>query len=232
MRWLLAVLIVSIGSAVQADTWDDCMQNDDLKKKVSACTQVIDAKETKKNDQTTALLHRAYAHRRLKSWDDALTDADEVIRRSPEWGRAYYERGMLRRQREEYRIAVRDFDVAVRAMSEKPFAWLARGRVNYMLGNYWAAAQDLSEAIRLNPEYALAYDYRAQVRCHQDRFEDAAADWLESFVHNRDKVGDMKKELHARGFWDGDDGSLVTDAFKQALSAYTSAGCPGQSPSS
>ena len=228
MRGLLILAMFALVPAfAQAATWDDCMQNDDVKKKVSACTRVIDSKSTKKKDQTTALLHRAYAHRRLKSWDEALADADEVIQRSPTWGRAYYERGMVLRQREEFRAAVRDFDVAVRAMSDKPFVWLARGRVNHHLGNYWSAAQDISEAIRLNPEYAIAYGYRAQVRCRQDRPEAAAQDWLAMFPHDRDEIADMKAVLRKHGLWDGDDRAPVDEPFRTALRAYTDAGCPG-----
>ena len=226
MRWLLATLLIFSPALAQAGTWEDCMQNDDLKKKVTACNQVVEAKKDNSKDQTTALLHRAYAHRLLKSWDESLADASEVIRRNPEWGRAYYERGMVLRQREEYRAAVRDLDVAARLMADKPFVWLARGRVNHLLGNYWSAAQDLSEAVRLNPDYALAYDYRAQVRCEQGRAEDAVTDWLTAMTHDRERIAKMKDRLRKRGFWEGDDSGLLTDAFEEALLSYSSSGCP------
>ena len=225
MRFAALLLVAVLPALAQAGVWEDCMQNDDLKKKIKACNQVVEAKKDNSKDQTTALLHRAYANRRLKAWDEALADASEVISRSPGWGRAYYERGMVLRQREEYRAAVRDLDVAARLMSDKPFVWLARGRVNHLLGNYWSAAQDLSEALRLNPEYALAYDYRAQVRCRQGRADDAVADWLATFTHDPERVGRQKRRLQRLGFWDGDDSATLDETFQAALLAYAESGC-------
>ena len=226
-HWILTLVLLALPASAVAKDWDDCMQNDDLKKKIAACNRVVEAKKDNSKDQTTALLHRAYANRRLKDWDQALTDASEVISRSPDWGRAYYERGMVLRQREEYRAAVRDLDVASRLMADKPFVWLARGRVNHLLGNYWSAAQDLSEALRLNPDYALAYDYRAQVRCRQGRAEDAVTDWLTSYGKDAERIVRKKRRLRRLGHWNGDESATMDEEFRAALSAYAGTGCGG-----
>ena len=129
-----ALLILVLSRPVAADTWDDCMQNEDMDLKVSACTQSIDSNKISRSNRITATLHRGYAKRRLGDDAGALEDVTWVIRESPRWGHAHYEHGLLMARRDDMYTALRSFDVAVRYMADKPFAWLERGRANHVLG--------------------------------------------------------------------------------------------------
>lgn len=210
-------------SSSRADTWDDCMQHKDFPKKLRACTQVIDGKNTDARDRITAQLHRAFGRRMTESYDAAEEDVEAVINASPRWGHAYYERGMLMLVREELYLALRDFDQAVRLMDGKAFVWIERGRTNYLLGNDWAAAQDLGEALRIDPEAARALDYRGRAYCRQDRADSALADWT------RQRQVDDRAAEQQRG-WVSDfaqDGALSEAQLAAAMDRFAAAGCPG-----
>jgi tetratricopeptide (TPR) repeat protein len=113
--------------------------------------------------QPTATLHghRGYLKLRLRDYDGAIADFDEVIRLDPKLAVGYNNRGQARIQKKEYDGALADFDEAIRLDPKLAVAHDGRGTAHLARHEYDAAIADFDAAVKLDPNFAQAYSDRA-----------------------------------------------------------------------
>lgn len=99
---------LSIGYARRAETLDDVGRTQDA---LAAYGTAIDL-AGKADSSGFLLFQRAVAYEGAHRYDEALTDMDEAIRRSPQNGLQYYGRGRLHALHGEYELAIQDLTKA------------------------------------------------------------------------------------------------------------------------
>src|ERR1043165_8779508 len=88
--------------------------------------------------------------------DAALAHFQRAIELDPNYGAAYFSRGLVRKRQQDYDAAISDF---TRSISLKPMAeaYLNRGATLKDKGDSDGAIADYNRAIELNPSYADAF---------------------------------------------------------------------------
>ncbi len=104
--------------------------------------------------QTAALFEYSRAVRLLEvqEFDDAITAFDLVIRKLPDFGRAYYRRGLAFYGDERLELALEDFDKAAELEPNYAGTYVARAKVHLDQDRKTDARADLEKAIEVaNP---------------------------------------------------------------------------------
>ena len=88
----------------------------------------------------------------MQEFDDAITAFDLVIRKLPDFGRAYYRRGLAFYGDERLELALEDFDRAVELEPDYARTYVARAKLYIDEGNTAGARADLEKALEVaNP---------------------------------------------------------------------------------
>ena len=104
--------------------------------------------------QTAALFEymRAVRLLEIQEFDDAVTAFDLVIRKLPDFGRAYYGRGKAFYGDERTELALEDFETSIRLEPDHPGAFIARAKLHLDRDQREDARSDLDMALAVaNP---------------------------------------------------------------------------------
>ncbi len=104
--------------------------------------------------QTAALFEymRAVRLLEIQEFDDAVTAFDLVIRKLPDFGRAYYGRGKAFYGDERPELALEDFETSIRLEPGHPGAYIARAKLYLDREQREDASSDLDKALEVaNP---------------------------------------------------------------------------------
>jgi tetratricopeptide (TPR) repeat protein len=157
-------------------------EDDELPRRLEACTRAIEANFGSKTDLVLAHMVRANLYAKLRQFDRVIADADDALRLNPPAAFVsliYSLRGIALRQRHEYDRALADYDKAVSPSNVLlADAYWGRGYVYLNMANYERARADLDKAISLKPS-TTAYRIRAELRLEQDDDAGALADLTE-----------------------------------------------------
>ena len=95
---------------------------------------------------------RAVRLLQVQEFDDAVTAFDLVIRKLPDFGRAYYGRGKAFYGDERFELALEDFETSIRLEPDHPGAYIARARLYLDREQRGDAVADLEKALEIaNP---------------------------------------------------------------------------------
>ena len=140
--------------------------------------------------------------------------------------RAYYDRGVLYRDRKQHTLAVRDFTQAMRLDPKNSDAVLNRGVSYGALGQYRRSIRDYTAAIELDPSKADGWNARCYDRAIIGQFQAALADCNEAlrlqpdYPEGRDSRGFLYLKLRQYDAAIADyDTALRLDS-KKAVSLY------------
>ena len=88
----------------------------------------------------------------IQEFDDAVTAFDLVIRKLPDFGRAYYGRGKAFYGDERPELALEDFETSIRLEPNHPGAYIARAKLYLDMDQRDGARADLNKALEIaNP---------------------------------------------------------------------------------
>jgi tetratricopeptide (TPR) repeat protein len=88
----------------------------------------------------------------IQEFDDAVTAFDLVIRKLPDFGRAYYGRGRAFYGDERPELALEDFETSMRLEPDHPGAYIARAKLYLNTDQGEDARADLEKALEVaNP---------------------------------------------------------------------------------
>lgn len=122
---------------------------------------------------------------KFQTWFNGPGDPEDtytrVIAWRPDWGWAYYQRGLLREKRKDFGEALSDFEQASLRMPGACSFFTAHGRVAGALGKTDQALWDFQQALSIDPRDDSVYQARADLFMSGSRFEDALADYREAY---------------------------------------------------
>ncbi len=102
MRYFLLLLFLfalpgSFSEAARADNFQKCNQSEDHDRRIIGCTFVLKLGQLDKTTLATAHLNRGAAYARKGQLDTASADFISAIAFNPDYGAAYFNRGLINR---------------------------------------------------------------------------------------------------------------------------------------
>lgn len=103
-----------------------------------------------KADDAEAMHLRGVLKFQLHDWNDSITDLSEAIKLSPQYGRAYWDRGLDYIFTNQQEAALADFDSAIASGEKSGNLYLNRGAALQSLGRNDEAIENFGKALELN----------------------------------------------------------------------------------
>ena len=122
-------------------------------------------------------LTNAGVENRWSNRKTAVENFDQAIALNPEYARAYFERGLVKRELDQADDALDDFTRAIALDPEYTEAYYQRGEVYIWLGQSERAAPDLTRVIERDPQRVKAYFLRGLTRIRAKEYDRAIEDY-------------------------------------------------------
>jgi tetratricopeptide (TPR) repeat protein len=119
---------------------------------------------------------------RCQVWKDGITLWSDVIEKYPGEPVAYYNRGLIYKDRAAYDLAIADFTAAIHCNPRFADAYNSRGIAHMKQKHYALALQDYDEALRIKPGYAKVYSNRGLMFYNTAEYEKAIADCTQAIA--------------------------------------------------
>jgi S1-C subfamily serine protease/Tfp pilus assembly protein PilF len=123
---------------------------------------------------------RAALYARLRLWDRAVADLDEVLRKRPDDAAALSERAWALLQKGDAARAIAGCDAAIRIAPRQARAHAYRAAAFSHKGDLQRAIENAAEALRLDPKNALAFAIRSGAYRLRGDLDRAIADGTEA----------------------------------------------------
>src|SRR5262249_28123758 len=124
-----------------------------------------------------AYLSRAFAHRQLKEFPQAIADCTAALAIAPDNAAGYVSRGIAYHETGAHAKAIADYTEALARGRKEASVYVSRGIAYHEAGKYAKAVADYDEAIRLEPTNSGAYNNRAMSQRKQGELAAAVADY-------------------------------------------------------
>lgn len=128
-------------------------------------------------------------------WQEKFSLWDDVIKKSPNKGRPYGNRGVANLRAGRYDDAIADFNKCLELAPNYPKAYYNRANAYVMKRDYRKALSDYSVAIIMKPDYSEAYYNRGDLLSSLGEYADAAKDFTAAIKINPRNV----KAYNGRG---------------------------------
>jgi len=118
------------------------------------------------NGDAAAYNLRGHAYNEAGDYVSAVRDLSQAIAMRPEFGEAYFHRGVAFIRSADYKRALADFRQSLKRDLDSfflPYVHFNLASVFHAQGNYKQALRSLDKAIELNPRFHQAYQIRAQI---------------------------------------------------------------------
>jgi tetratricopeptide (TPR) repeat protein len=154
---------------------------------------------------TAALTYNCQSERLRGRLRSAVTICSNALRRNPDYGPAYVQRGMALLKLRDYAKAVRDLDDGTRLGPPTAEAYLARSLAHIPLKQFSESDKAYRAAIRLDPtarhaELTMGIDPKEKTDYQLN--VDRHADLLEDNPHNPNSYLVRGNALHSAGYYD------------------------------
>jgi len=186
------------------NAWRDCLKSENAVTQIKGCDQLLPL--VRSDEQIATLrLQRGVAYLKLKNYDKAIADFDEVIRLGPNDAVAYALRGSAYQSRGQLGVAVADLERAIQLNPE-----LARevnpqlaaikfelGRESMKAHNLKGALAEYNDGIRADPTEWYGYYFRGYLYRKVGRFESARDDFNKArlLLANSDRNDEARKDI-------------------------------------
>lgn len=125
-----------------------------------------------------AIVFTATSWNRNNVWKDSGTLLNDIIKKYPDRGFAYFARGNIRVNKKDVQGAFADYNKAIELDPDIPNAYHSRALLQFTLNNDPAAAMyDYNKAIELSPEFITAYNDRGSLKYRIGDFQGALEDY-------------------------------------------------------
>lgn len=141
-----------------------------------------------------ALYQEGIAKAAAGEFREAIDLFDQVLQVRPDFGEAYYQRGLAHFKLNQLAAAIADYSRSLLS-DANPSLYYARALAHLSAGSLEAAVADAKDAIRLKPDYAVAYRLLGTVRQKQRQPEKAIA----SYKKAAELYLDLQDIANARG---------------------------------
>ena len=131
---------------------------------------------------------------RNKVWTNGYTLFDDVIKKNPNIGYAYFARAEAEDDMKKYPEAIADFTESIRLTPEFMDAYLNRGVIKYYIRDHVGAVADFDKAIELSPTNAAIYMNRAICKLDLNMRKEACDDFHKAASMNFESANKMIKK--------------------------------------
>jgi tetratricopeptide (TPR) repeat protein len=108
-----------------------------------------------------------------EKWEDALEHFDRVIKRDPQFFKAWHNKSFALIELHRYEEAIACYDKALELNPKYAFAWAHRGFSLSGLGRHGEAIACYDKALELNPKYAITWNNKGVVLAWLGLYEEA-----------------------------------------------------------
>ncbi|MFZ5733803.1 MAG: caspase family protein [Pseudomonadota bacterium] len=157
----LLTLTTTLGSPARADDSKVCYSDKSAPREtIQSCGNLLRSKKVSAKDLPAALSRRAAAYMKQGDLEDALKDADAVIRAAPSSDAAFELRAHIWLRKNDLERARRDADDAVRLGPKAITSYNTRGFILHLSGHFDQAIADFDQALKLDPKQASLFSNR------------------------------------------------------------------------
>jgi tetratricopeptide (TPR) repeat protein len=125
-------------------------------------------------------LLRGFSRLPAKQYDQAINDANEATKLTPDSWMAFVIRGYARRGKNEFDRAIEEFDAALRLNPQLLELYAIRGHTWGIKREFAKAIDDCNEALRRDPKLAMAFTARGNIRLIEGKVDQALDDFNEA----------------------------------------------------
>jgi tetratricopeptide (TPR) repeat protein len=118
----------------------------------------------------------AVAYFNLNMYDKTIQSEDSVIKYSPAFWEAFFNKGLALAAKQEYGNAIKQFQKAIELNPGSAELYYNRGIVFSNEANYEEALNDYNKAIELNPDYVEALINRGSILNSEKNYDEAIKD--------------------------------------------------------
>lgn len=172
-KLLLCFAVLIIAGPAAADDTTRCLH--EAWDAVAGCPRAINLGAGRSSMPYTNI-----AYRLRGDTTRSIADHAEAIRRDPNYGKAYYNRGNAYSDAGDLNRAIADYTAAIRLDPAYADAYYNRGNAYSGKGETDHAISDYSETIRLEPGYANAFYNRGNAYRNEGDTDRAIADYTEA----------------------------------------------------
>jgi len=144
---------------------------------VLACTRVIEDKSSTSEALDQAFFNRALSYETIGLIPEAMSDANESVRRQPNEAGGYTIRGRIYQDQQDFERSLADFNEAIRLDFKSSLTYAWRGLSYFYMRDSAHAIEDFDAALRIDPKYKEAYWDRGQAHEVADDPKAAIADY-------------------------------------------------------
>ena len=176
----LTTILLSTTAAF-AEVNADCKSNNPTVS-IPACTAIVSASGTSKDDMVEALFRRADHLIATNALDKAAADLQRAIELAPRNAGVLSVRGRLLKVRADFANALKDLNAALQIKSNSVYALNQRAEVFLALGRTAEARADADRALALAPTSANALTNRGRTLRATGQIDEAIADFDRALV--------------------------------------------------
>ncbi len=147
----IGLSVMTIGAAI-ADARTDCF-SPDTGRRISGCSELIDAPETTRTERAQALAMRALAYAMMRQYERSIPDYDRAIELSPDYAVAWNNRAWSFFKSGKFARAMPDVQRSLQLSPLSAHAYDTRAHLFQMTGQANKALADYNMAIRLGGKY-------------------------------------------------------------------------------
>ena len=210
------------------DDASKCKQDRRTAEKLVGCTALIEkAKESGRNPEPWVYLDRGYALEQFGKTSEAIEDYNSAIELNAGDPVGYIERGNAYVRIGEPDKGRKDLEKARSLDMDDAFTVYNLGVLEEGIGNFEAAGKHYWEAVRLDPDFPNAYNNRANVYCKLGQVENSVEDRIMVTKLGLISANAVQNFLGKHGYYKGGNTEVIDTATVEALTTWTSDGCPG-----
>jgi len=148
-RLSTAFAILGLLSATSHAAWPDCSKGDDVDRRLTACTAIIEGNDLGQRELSAAYTVRASLYLAKNQFDLAIEDLAKAIELDPAAAPAYDLRGAAFHRMGKFDRAIEDFNEAIRRNPKFLTAYSNRGHAYLAIGERELAMADFRKVLEL-----------------------------------------------------------------------------------
>ncbi|MBX9677503.1 MAG: tetratricopeptide repeat protein [Gemmataceae bacterium] len=143
------------------------------------------------------LNNRGLIHLEMKSYDKAIADFTEAIKKAPKFLVPYENRASIHAERKEWDKAIADFSELIKLDAKYTDAYRKRAQAYVAKGQLEKALPDLDVAIEREPKHLPTRIYRGSVRLDSGKYEQAIEDLTVALAIQANEPNALVQRAHA-----------------------------------
>ncbi len=131
-----------------------------------------------------AIIFSVLTFQRNQAWANGVVLFDDVVKKNPTIGHAYWARGVGKYDRKDIQGALSDYNEAIEKNYRFPVAYNNRANCYYMMDSLPQAISGYDQTLKVDSKYAMAYYNRGTAKQKLKDYAGSLADYKNSIKNN------------------------------------------------